>query len=55
MSTPSPSIKGGSGFAELGWRVKPARQSPLTLDLGLSYWQGKREGLTINTGLEWKF
>lgn len=55
MSTPSPSIKGGSGFVELGWRVKPARKSPLTLDFGLNYWQGKHEGLTVNTGLEWKF
>ena len=55
MSTPSPSIKGGSGFVELGWRVKPASGSPLTIDLGLNYWQGKHEGLTANAGLEWKF
>ena len=55
MSTPSPSIKGGSGFVELGWRVKPAKKNPLTIDLGLNYWQGKHEGLTVNTGLEWKF
>ena len=55
MSTPSPSLKGGSGFAELGWRVKPGQQSPMTFDLGLSYWQGKHEGLTLNAGLGWEF
>ena len=53
-STPSPSVKGGSGMFELGWQVKPDA-SPLTLDLGLTAWAGKQRGLTGQLGMNWKF
>ena len=53
-STPSPSVKGGSGMFELGWQVKPDA-SPLTLDLSLTAWAGKQRGLTGQLGMNWKF
>ena len=53
-STPSPSVKGGSGMLELGWQVKPG-SSPMTLDLGLTGWAGKQRGLTGQIGMMWKF
>ena len=54
MSTASPSIKGGSGLLELGWQVKPSAHSPLTLDLGLTGWVGRQEGVTFQAGAQWK-
>ena len=54
LSTPSPSVKGGSGMLELGWQVKPG-SSPLTLDLGLTGWVGKQRGLGVQLGMTWEF
>ncbi|TYZ20352.1 autotransporter domain-containing protein [Selenomonas ruminis] len=52
-ATPAPSVKGGSGMAELGWQVKAS--GPLTLDFGLIGWVGKQRGLTGQIGALWKF
>ena len=54
MSTPSPSIKGGSGLLELGYTVKPGAKSPMTLDFGLNLWTGKRRGIGGVLSANWK-
>ena len=54
MSTPSPSLKGSSGMAELGWQVKPGN-APLTLGLGVTGWAGKQQGVTASLKVNWEF
>jgi ATP-dependent DNA helicase RecG len=54
LSTPSPSIKGGSGLLELGYRMKPGAKSPMTLDFGLNLWTGKRRGIGGALSANWK-
>ena len=54
LSTPSPSLKGSSGMAELGWQVKPGN-APLTLDLGITGWAGKQQGVTASLKANWEF
>ena len=53
MTTASPSVKGGSGMLELGWQMKPGARSPLTIDLGITGWAGRQEGVTFQAGLQW--
>jgi hypothetical protein len=54
MSTPSPSVKGGSGLLELGYTMKPGAKSPMTLDFGLNLWTGKRRGIGGVLSASWK-
>lgn len=54
MGTPSPSVKGGSGLLELGYRVKPGVKSPMTLDFGLNLWTGKKKGIGGVLNAIWK-
>jgi hypothetical protein len=54
LSTPSPSVKGGSGLLELGYRIKPGAKSPMTLDFGLNLWTGKRRGIGGVLSANWK-
>lgn len=54
MSTPSPSVKGGSGLLELGYTMKPGVKSPMTLDFGLNLWTGKRRGIGGVLSASWK-
>ena len=53
--TATPSLKGGSGMLELGWLVKPSKTSPVTVDLGLTGWAGKQQGLSVQAGAQWAF
>ena len=53
MSTPSPSVKGGSGLLELGYTMKPSAKSPVTLDFGLNLWTGKKEGIGGTLSTSW--
>lgn len=50
-STPSPSVRGGSGMMELGWQVKPG--GPVTVDLGITGWVGKQRGCSVQLGAVW--
>ena len=50
-STPSPSVRGGSGMLELGWQVKPG--GPVTVDLGITGWVGKQRGCSVQLGAVW--
>lgn len=54
FSTPAPSLKGSSGMLELGWQVKPSK-SPVTIDLGLTGWVGRQQGVTFQAGAQWAF
>ena len=54
MSTPAPSLKGSSGMAEIGWQIKPS-EKPLTLDLGVTGWAGKQQGVTASLKVNWEF
>ena len=54
-STPSPSLKGGSGLLELGYRFAPKADSRVSYDLNLSGWQGKRQGVTGGVSVKWAF
>ena len=51
---PSPSLKGGSGLAEVGWKVKPYKDSPFSADLSLTGWAGKKEGFSLGAMLDWE-
>ncbi|WP_297570519.1 hypothetical protein [uncultured Anaerovibrio sp.] len=54
MSTPSPSVKGGSGLLELGYKITPDDASPMTLDIGLNLWTGKKQGIGAVLSASWK-
>ena len=54
LAAPSPSLKGGSGLAEIGWKVKPYKDSPFAADLSLTGWEGKKEGFSLNAMLTWE-
>ena len=54
MATPSPSLKGGSGMLELGYRFAP-KKSRVSYDINVSGWQGKREGFSGSVGVNWAF
>lgn len=46
----SPSLKGSSGMLEIGYRVKPSKESPLTVDFNLAGWVGQQKGVTGQIG-----
>ncbi|MBE6101042.1 MAG: autotransporter outer membrane beta-barrel domain-containing protein [Selenomonas ruminantium] len=55
LYTPAPSLKGGSGMAELGWQAKPSKDSPMTVDLGVTGWAGKQQGVMGRLKVSWSF
>ena len=42
-------------MVELGWQMKPEDRSPVTLDLGLTGWVGKRRGVGGHVSVSWSF
>lgn len=46
-TTPSPTVKGSSGFLELGWKSKIDNTHPWGVDLKATGWTGKQEGGTF--------
>ena len=54
-SAPSPSLKGGSGMVEAGYQVKPAKNSPLTIDMAVNGWTGKQQGVGTTVSFNWSF
>ena len=52
--TPSPSLKGGSGMLELGYRFTPKAGS-VSYGLSLTGWQGVRSGITGGANVSWAF
>ena len=53
-ATPSPSLKGGSGMLELGYRFAP-KESSVSYGVNLTGWQGKRKGITGGANVSWAF
>ncbi|MDR3213851.1 MAG: hypothetical protein LBT71_08065 [Azoarcus sp.] len=51
----APKLKGDSGIAEIGVTLNPAAHPPLTLDLGVQGYAGKREGVTGTFRVNYKF
>jgi len=46
LAIDSPSIKGDTGIAEIGFSLQPTKSSPLWLEVGIQGYGGKREGVT---------
>ena len=55
LETPSPSLHGGSGMLELGYKTKISQTSPVTADISVNGWTGKKQGWSINANLLWEF
>lgn len=51
FNTPSPSMKGSSGFVELGWQSKITKDNPWAADLHATAWTGKQRGVTYGVSL----
>jgi hypothetical protein len=51
----APSLRGGTGLGELGLSLKPSPALPLSLDIGLQGYTGKREGVTGSLQVKWEF
>jgi autotransporter-associated beta strand protein len=51
----APSLGGNTGIGELGLTLKPSQSRPLSLDLGLQGYTGRKEGLTGSLQLRIEF
>ena len=54
-SIDAPKLEGGTGISELGLTWKPSKDLPLSFDLGLSGYVGKREGVTGSLQIRFEF
>ena len=50
-----PSLYGSTGIGELGLNLKPSKDLPLSFDLGVQGYLGKREGVTGSLQAKWEF
>ncbi len=55
LSTPSPSLKGGSFLWEIGWKQKDNAENHLAADLGITCWRGKQEGIDLHASFLWNY
>jgi len=51
----TPDLIGGTGMGELGFTLKPSKNLPLSFDLGVQGYVGKREGVTGSLQVRWEF
>jgi outer membrane autotransporter protein len=51
----APSLQGDTGIGEIGFNLKPSPFKPLSFDLGLLGYVGKREGVTGNLKIKFEF
>jgi outer membrane autotransporter protein len=51
----APKLKGDTGAAELGLVLKPGAASPLSLELGVQGYAGRREGVTGSVRVKYEF
>ena len=51
----SPELAGGTGIGELGLTLKPAKNLPLSCDLGVQGYVGRREGVTGSLQVKYEF
>jgi len=52
LHTPAPSVKGHTGFVDVGCSFNPGKFA--TVDLGISAFRGKQEGFSVSLGLDIK-
>ena len=50
-----PDLKGSTGIGELGITLTPSSSIPVSLDLGVQGYVGRREGVSGTLQLQWKF
>lgn len=55
MSNQRTGLKGSAGLIELGWQVKPAKNSATMIDTSISCWVGDRRGFMFATKLKKDF
>jgi hypothetical protein len=51
----APKLRGGTGLGEIGLSLKPSPALPLSLDIGVQGYTGKREGVTGALQVKWEF
>jgi autotransporter-associated beta strand protein len=51
----APRLKGNTGLAEIGLTLNPTSVQPLTLDIGVQGYGGKREGATVSFRAKYSF
>jgi len=51
----TPDLVGGTGMGELGLTLKPSKNLPLSFDLGVQGYVGKREGVTGSLQIRYEF
>jgi len=51
----APSLQGGTGIGELGLTLKPAKDLPLSVDVGVQGYVGTRQGLSGTLHLRYEF
>jgi autotransporter-associated beta strand protein len=51
----APDMKGNTGILEAGLTMTPSKTKPLTIDIGLKGYFGKREGVSGGVKLEYRF
>ena len=51
----SPKIRGDSGRGEIGLRFTPTDDLPLTVDIGVQGYAGKKEGVTGSLFVQYEF
>jgi len=51
----APKLTGGTGIGELGLTLKPGKNLPLSFDLGVQGYVGKREGVTGSLQIKFEF
>jgi len=52
---PAPSMRGDTGIGELGLVLKPSQTLPLSFDVGVQGYTGKREGVTGSLQMKYEF
>ena len=55
FALPAPSMRGDTGIGELGLSLKPSQIVPLSFDLGMQGYVGKREGVTGSLQMKYEF
>ena len=51
----APNLRGDTGIGEVGLSLTPSVDLPLTVDLGVQGYTGKREGVTGSVQVKWEF
>ncbi len=51
----APNLKGSTGIGEIGLNLTPSQSLPLSFDLGIMGYVGKREGVSGSLQIKWEF